>query len=1098
MGTEFSVIEQKLLNFSKKYYFNQVVKGIIFFFIIVCLLSVGALTIEYFTYLPVASKKILLLVYLLSLIISFFYFLAKPIAGLAGIIYSVSEKKMNSIIVQHFPEIKDHLWNAIELNKSNLNTSNYSSELILASLNQKIDSLKTFNFSEAISLKKNLKFSFVLLIIVLIISIVTAISPGFIKSSGERLIHYEQTYVKPSPFDYEILNENLSIGKGDNIRVRVKVSSETDYEYVYIIFGNNNFVMKNDSADYYSYLFSNVNNSIPFQFSINDFKSELYQIKVNPKPILNSFETEVTKPRYTGMDNEKHTNLTQLVVPIGSDCNFIFHTIDTDSLRISHGQNLSVLHSNETFTITATENTTLSLSLMNEFYQNEEVLKIQIEIINDEYPTINVQQMLDSIDFSTVYFKGQIDDDYGFTSLEFVTEINNQPDSIYDLSIERNNNQQSFFYGYNFSSYSKISKTINYYFRISDNDRINGPKSSVSEYFTFVFPDTKDLMQKQDEEYQDIEQVVNESLNLTNQLKDDIDELQKRMFESDMSDWERKEVVKNIISKKDQLEDAINEIRKRNEELNNYMNSFTEENQELVKKQEEIQKLLDEVMNEELKKLMDEFNKMMDEFDEKKMNNLKEEMDISLDDLTKQLDRNLEMLKKMQMEQKLNVLKDELQKHIDKQNELSEKIDQGEKPSDLIDDQQKEKEDLENLQEEYNKVKDINEELQKPIDLMDFNEEFEDIQKEFDKSIEEQNKNNQKQSKQSMQKNRQNMQQLAEMMQQMMDNAFMEQASESLENLIQILDNTVTFSFNQEEIIAIPSNSDFDYQIMNQQKKLFSDFKVIKDSIYALAMRQPQITSAVNKEIVSIETSFRQIDTDFNEDRISGAKTKQQIVLTSANNLALFLSEVIKSIQQQMANSQPGNQNCQKPGNNPNPNSMGNSLKQMQKSLQQQLEKMMQMMKNGEGNQKMDGEMGKALSEQEKMRSMLQKMMNQGNVGSDAHETLKKADELLSKVREDILRNNISQNTINRQQEIMTRLLEAENAQNEREMDEKRRSETSKEQRISESAKYFDNNSINTKFNEQLLRKKLILKRYYQNKYQDYVNQLDSINGSAH
>lgn len=342
------------------------------------------------------------------------------------------------------------------------------------------------------------------------------------------------------------------------------------------------------------------------------------------------------------------------------------------------------------------------------------------------------------------------------------------------------------------------------------------------------------------------------------------------------------------------------------------------------------------------------------------------------------------------------------------------------------------------------------------------------------------------------------MQQLAEMMQQMMDNAFMEQASESLENLIQILDNTVTFSFNQEEIIAIPSNSDFDYQIMNQQKKLFSDFKVIKDSIYALAMRQPQITSAVNKEIVSIETSFRQIDTDFNEDRISGAKTKQQIVLTSANNLALFLSEVIKSIQQQMANSQPGNQNCQKPGNNPNPNSMGNSLKQMQKSLQQQLEKMMQMMKNGEGNQKMDGEMGKALSEQEKMRSMLQKMMNQGNVGSDAHETLKKADELLSKVREDILRNNISQNTINRQQEIMTRLLEAENAQNEREMDEKRRSETSKEQRISESAKYFDNNSINTKFNEQLLRKKLILKRYYQNKYQDYVNQLDSINGSAH
>lgn len=172
---------------------------------------------------------------------------------------------------------------------------------------------------------------------------------------------------------------------------------------------------------------------------------------------------------------------------------------------------------------------------------------------------------------------------------------------------------------------------------------------------------------------------------------------------------------------------------------------------------------------------------------------------------------------------------------------------------------------------------------------------------------------------------------------------------------------------------------------------------------------------------------------------------------------------------------------------------MGNSLKQMQKSLQQQLEKMMQMMKNGEQGSKMNGEMGKALAEQEKMKDMLQKLMNQGNVGSGAHETLKQAEQLLDKVREDIIRNNLSDNTLKRQQQILTRLLEADNAQNERDLDDKRKSTTADQKRQSETAKYFDNYNSNDKFEERLIRNKLTLNRFYQLKYQNYINQLDSI-----
>ena len=342
------------------------------------------------------------------------------------------------------------------------------------------------------------------------------------------------------------------------------------------------------------------------------------------------------------------------------------------------------------------------------------------------------------------------------------------------------------------------------------------------------------------------------------------------------------------------------------------------------------------------------------------------------------------------------------------------------------------------------------------------------------------------------------MQQLAFMMEQMKEAAFAQQNTENLADLLQILDNTVIFSFDQEKLIVSNNTNEFNAKIFIDQKKLYQDFQVIKDSLYALAKREPSVNEPVNKEIVTIESSFRQIDKNLSEGLVPQAKIQQQIVLTSINNLALFLSEIIKNLQQQMASSMPGNQNCQKPGNNPNPNSSNSNMKSMQQSLQQQLEKMMQMMKDGATSQQLNGELGKALSQQEKMQNMLQQMMNQGNVGSDAYETLKQADQLLNKVREDIIRNNISNQTVNRQKEILTRLLEAENAENERELDDKRKSNTAEQQRISQTAKYFDNNISNDNFKEKLIRQKLVLKKYYQSKYQNYVNQLDSINGAQY
>jgi hypothetical protein len=1091
-----NLLENKISIFTKKYYKNKLLKGLIYILLILLISTSFITLIELFAFLSPNKKFIIIIGFFAIQFFSTYFFFIKPFLGLFGLKSNLTKKTINDLIVKHFPEIKDRLLNIFELNRFD-ERDLYSQELLLASIDQKIDEIKDFNFSESIRYSENLKIAVFLVLVLVIFSSVVLIFPDVIKEPGQRLINYKTIYEKPSPYTFFVLNKDLKVIKGDNFIIKAQLISKTESENLYINYGGNRYLMKRDSLNYYSYIFPTVNNGLAFKLSVENYFSKDYQINVLPKPILSSFKVSVTKPLYTFLKNEIIENITELSAPAGSKVSIDFKVIETDTLYVdNNGITYKLFNNDFSYNFILKRDVDLIISIANKFNVIDNYVSIKINSITDLYPIVRVDQLIDSTDYTRVYYRGDIEDDYGFSKLVFVTKVNNKIDTIYPIEIIKNLPSQSFFYAFNFDQYRNSTNYIEYYFEIFDNDAINGPKSSVSNLYTYKFPDIKEIFDYHDEQYQNIDEILSKSMSLTDQIKKDLEDLKFKLLNSDLSEWEKREAVRNIYSKKQDLESALKNIQDRNEELSNYMDSFSEQNNDIVEKQELIQSMLDEIMSDELRNLLDDFNKMMSNLNENLLNELKERIDISLDDLSKQLDRNIEMLKKMKLEQQLNIIVDQVKKHSEKQQELSEQLDNGVNNDDIKEYLQEEKEKVQHLKDQYSKVEKLNKELENSLKLYSFDKEFNEIEKEFNQSIQSMERNNKDRSKQSIQKNKSNMDNMASMMQQMIDAAFEEQNIENLANLIQILNNLIIFSFNQENLLVTPNNPDFQTNLFKDQKKLYSDFTVIKDSLYALAKREPSINIVVNNEIVSIENNFRIIERDLTDGRSQQAKIYQQIVMTSANNLALFMSEAIKNLQQQMANSMPGNQNCQNPGNNPNPSSMGNSLKQMQQGLQQQLEKMMQMMQDGAGQQQMSGEMGKALAEQEKMKSMLQNMMNQGNVGSNARETLKQADQLLDRVREDIIRNNISDNTVRRQQQILTRLLEAENAENEREFEEKRKSETAEKQRISETAKYFDNYISNDKFEERLLRQKLNLNRFYQQKYQSFINQLDSINGA--
>jgi hypothetical protein len=241
------------------------------------------------------------------------------------------------------------------------------------------------------------------------------------------------------------------------------------------------------------------------------------------------------------------------------------------------------------------------------------------------------------------------------------------------------------------------------------------------------------------------------------------------------------------------------------------------------------------------------------------------------------------------------------------------------------------------------------------------------------------------------------------------------------------------------------------------------------------------------------------------------AADRQQRAMTGLNNLALLLDEALQQMQQQQQqqSGQPGSGKCNKPGGSGagkgNKASMA-KMKAQQQALQKQLEEMRKAMEKGGKQQgpkpgeKNPGGLGPGMSQQlaqlaaqqAAIRKEMQRLAQELNKdGSGTGNGLNKLAEEMEKNEKDIVNKNITQETLRRQQDIMVRLLEAEKAERERELDEKRQSNEGRDLPHADPARFFEHHRSRQREAELLRTVPPGLKPYYKDRVNEYFDTFD-------
>ncbi|HOU97543.1 MAG TPA: hypothetical protein PLP65_01730 [Bacteroidales bacterium] len=1100
-SSEYNALLERLNTFIAKYHKNEIRRGLLLFLLIFGLSTLTVFLLEYVEHFTLTVRTVLFYACLTLYSAIFLRFILYPAMALFNIRNGLSHKQAAEIISKHFPEIQDKFNNTLEL--AELVTQNrYSASLIMASIDQRAKLLQPIPFHLAIDFRFNYKLLKYLALVILVYLSVLIYKPIIIKEGSERILHHRTHYVAPAPFMFILENKNLTVSQGEDFEIKVKTQGQYVPQKVYVVIGSTRLLLSNTDKSTFTYSFKGVNRSFDFRFEAEEVVSSSYRLNVVFPPQIISFKIEIIPPAYTGLSSTIAENTGDITIPCGSQVKWLFATSHTDSLwmSINDSSKIPSQHENDMFVIKQRFFNSANYTLFpsNKEMVNRNNMTYAVNVIPDIYPSIQADFVTDSTMWGMYYFKGSVNDDYGFKKLLFTLKFGK--DSVRTISIPIQNNllNQEFYFAYDFSSLKNVNGNIEYYFEVWDNDGIHGSKSTKSEVKNIRIPDKKEIEQYKNEANKNIFEQLHQSEKITSDLEKELKQLQKNITNSNNLSWEHTQKFQQILEKQLSLEQALKKIAEQNKQKNNLINTFTEQDKEMLEKQKQIQELIENIMDDELKKLIDQLKEMMKNLDKSKLNEMTQELKMQTEDVNKELDRTLELLKKMNVEEKINNVIKDLDKLAQEQENLSEQSENKKTPSDSLRNmQQQQQQDFKDLQQKYQDLMKENNQLQEPFNMQNFNEEQQQIEQEFQQGQEELQKNNRKGASKHQKNNANKLKELSEQMQKMMQQNQEEANAEDEESLKMTLENIKNLSFAQEDLLlqtkqAKPYDPKYP-QLSEKQNRLQGNVKVIEDSLEALAKRNPMIKPTIKKHLKNIKGYNRQTLKALEERNVVKAATNQQLLMTEANELALLMGEILKEMQKANSQKMCSGGQCKKPGNG-KPKPSYQQMKSMQQQIKQQLQSILNEMKQGQKNgdgKKMSEQLGKMISMQDKMNQMLNELMQQGGISPESAKKLQEIKNLMNDVQKDIANKNISNQTIQRQEQILTRLLEAEKADNERDTENKRESQTGKNDKISNPNDFFQYKGKKSTYDEILFQSNLPLKKYYQELYRKYMINLN-------
>lgn len=904
---EYNQILERLNAFIRKHYTQVLLKGILLFIAFGVLFFLAILGVEYFLWMNTKGRMILFGIFLVVELFLVFRYILTPIFYLLKLKKGISNKDAAFMIGTHFPEVGDKLTNLLDLAENKGKT-----ELLLASISQRSQHLKPIPFTRAITYTDAISYSKYLLIpLVLICTVFISGKWNSFFGSYTRVVNFETAYERPAPFRFELLTTDLAVLENEPFTLQVATKGTIRPENIYVTIEGKDIVLQQEDG-FFSYTFSPPLKSTAFYFRANEVRSREYNLTALETPSITDFTMDLAYPAYLKKRNETIKSTGNALVPEGTKITWNIAGRNTDEIKLITKDTALLFRKNDgTFQLSNRifNDLNYQLTTSNKNVADYEKLAYDFKVIKDEYPTVKVNQVLDSLSPNISYYTGSATDDHGLTTIDIVYyEIGNEKEEkIVSLS-NPNTNFAQFYYTFPSGLELDAGQTYAYYFRVTDNDAIHNGKSVKSQIFQQVLLDENQLRKKDLESQQSLIKDLDKSLERAKEQKESLDELNQNQKEKRSLNFNDQNQIKDFLKKQERQEQLMQKFSK---ELKDNLNKGDKDDKLNQLLQERLERQEQEAKKNE--KLLEELNKIADKINKEELTKRLEELGKKQQNSERSLEQLLELTKRYYVTEKASQLARDLEDLAKKQEALSKQ------DKDL--DSPKKQNDLNGafnaLSKEMDALKKDNDALKKPLNLKIDEDKKESVKEDQQAASDELQKQTEEkegyEKKNSGQKASQKQKSAADKMKEMSEQLGESSSgggsgssvAEDAEMLRQILDNLIIFSFKQEALldnINIQEDQDAAQysETVRDQKELRGLFEHVDDSLFALSLRQAELSEFVNEQITEVYYNIDKSLETMADGQLFQGISHQKYVLTAANSLADFLAEVMDNMQQSM------------------------------------------------------------------------------------------------------------------------------------------------------------------------------------------------------
>ena len=1060
-------INQIIANYRKVKSINLFISNLLLLLILLLSSSMFFIITERFVFFSV-DTRIRIVLFLFLLVISFLtLFLIKLFFQINGKLSNFKDPEIAREIGVQNPHISDKLINAFQLedNKQSSSLSNKLSSRAIKIMSEKVSSISMDSY--ILPLKSNI---FKCLLFLLISLLFINYNDDFANASI-RILNPTNTYEIPKPYEILNIHSNDKVLEGDSLNLSFNIDNDNSPDSINILISEKSHlkkisVNKNKDGLYKHTINSTINDIIYWaEYKSNSIfepwdkiESSKKIVTVIKRPRINSIEFQVKPPKYSGLEETLFSaNNTDIPMLEGSSIQIRAEANkNLQEAWIDNNGNRTILDVHENQIIDEiTIETSSGIVLMCKDYDGIKNINPplnKINIIKDSAPQIFVSNPDFEFaiqDNKIIPIDIQILDDYGIGSTWIEYKIKKpiyltQDSSEYKYELQNLNlKAQRIENKWNVAQhFLGPGDNIEFYIFVSDNNNITGPSISQAGPFIGNIPSLDDLFEDisnlENEMMEDVEEIT---LSIDD-VYDLVDNLEKDLLKSEDVTWEQEQKVSESAEKVDDILNEIEEISEMIQEIQEEADNNELFNQELVNKFNEFQELLDQIITDEmletLKKLNEQMEKMTNEQMLSEIQNLKQ--DISM--MEEQLDRFIELFQLAMAEQSL----DELIKIVEEM--LSNQIDIS---NNLADVNTNLNEILKKENNQINSFKDVENKIKQSIDNI------EKFSTNAAKSLEEiANSENTKSIKINLQKaaneiaeNMRNkgfstseniindLEKLVNEINDIKESFNSKMVDEMTIEFINLIKSIEIISFDQElvskKISEHPSYSP-EIPILASKQNIVKN-KIIKfiDQLINISNKTLHIPPGVNGTIGAAQLSIQKSIGLMEQKNIKRElREQQEKAINAINETAYILLSSLNQMQSSMSAS-----------------GMENYLEQLSKMAesQQQINQGSQQCSNpgfmpGGQNQSIQGELMKRLQkQQEALSQQLQEMI--GEMPGEQNEgSLSKAAQDMEEVIKDFQRKKITRETIERQNKILSRMLDSQKSLKQKDYNDKRKSES--------------------------------------------------------